>query len=464
VKEVTVVAGRVGLAVAWVLAASPAFAQAPKPQGESKPPLASVEGRWSDVYCDLTELSRTNPSELSVRFRYRNLRKAVFRLPHANLVPNTQAFDAAGKTLFGVLKDADQKPISSTMLDGAVSRPIAAGGTQAHWARLEAPAAGVTSITILAEGCQPFENVAIGAAPAATPVATPAPAIAGQDGEIEGLVVEVIRLARAPGGLLDVGVRYRNGGAAPLKMPQSGSAMNRRFASTYAVDSASRRKFEVAKDATGKTLNSETLGLGGSALGEVLAPGEALNVWARLAAPAETVKAVGLYVALAPPFDAVPISGTGGGAAGGGSAVAGAIVGLDAALKNLNARVSPAEIRIDLAADVLFDFDKADVKKDAEASLQNVAILLKANPGAAVAIEGHTDGKGADDYNQKLSEARAASIKGWLVANAQVNGASVTTRGWGKTKPVAHNTKPDGSDDPEGRAKNRRVEIVVRKG
>jgi outer membrane protein OmpA-like peptidoglycan-associated protein len=44
-----------------------------------------------------------------------------------------------------------------------------------------------------------------------------------------------------------------------------------------------------------------------------------------------------------------------------------------------------------------------------------------------------------------------------------VDGATVTTRGWGKTKPVAHNTKPDGSDDPEGRAKNRRVEIVVRK-
>jgi outer membrane protein OmpA-like peptidoglycan-associated protein len=81
-----------------------------------------------------------------------------------------------------------------------------------------------------------------------------------------------------------------------------------------------------------------------------------------------------------------------------------------------------------------------------------------------VAIEGHTDGRGADDYNQKLSEARAASVKQWLVSNAQVSSADITTRGWGKTKPVAQNAKPDGSDDPEGRAKNRRVEIVVRKG
>jgi outer membrane protein OmpA-like peptidoglycan-associated protein len=63
-----------------------------------------------------------------------------------------------------------------------------------------------------------------------------------------------------------------------------------------------------------------------------------------------------------------------------------------------------------------------------------------------------------------LSEQRAASVKQWLVANARVNGASIATRGWGKTKPVAHNAKPDGSDDPEGRAKNRRVEIVLRKG
>jgi outer membrane protein OmpA-like peptidoglycan-associated protein len=81
-----------------------------------------------------------------------------------------------------------------------------------------------------------------------------------------------------------------------------------------------------------------------------------------------------------------------------------------------------------------------------------------------VTIEGHTDGRGADDYNQKLSEARAASVKQWLVATAQVNGATIATRGWGKAKPVAPNAKPDGADDPDGRAKNRRVEVVVRKG
>jgi outer membrane protein OmpA-like peptidoglycan-associated protein len=163
------------------------------------------------------------------------------------------------------------------------------------------------------------------------------------------------------------------------------------------------------------------------------------------------------------PFEGLAIEGLGGAAAG-GIAAAGKTLGLEGALKELKAEVSATEIKIDLAADVLFDFDKAEIKKQAESALRNLATVLEANPGAKVAIEGHTDGRGADDYNQKLSEARAASVKQWLVANAKVNGANIATRGWGKTKPVAHNTKPDGSDDAEGRAKNRRVEIVVRKG
>jgi outer membrane protein OmpA-like peptidoglycan-associated protein len=186
--------------------------------------------------------------------------------------------------------------------------------------------------------------------------------------------------------------------------------------------------------------------------------------WAMFAAPPDATKTVSVHLPFAPPFENVAIAGTASGSAGGGTAVAGSAVGLEAALKDLSAKVNDTEIRINLSADVLFDFDKADIKKDAEASLQKVATVLNANPAAKVAIDGHTDGKGADAYNQTLSEQRAASVKQWLVANAKVNGANVTTRGWGKTKPVAHNTKPDGSDDPEGRAENRRVEIVVRKG
>ena len=96
--------------------------------------------------------------------------------------------------------------------------------------------------------------------------------------------------------------------------------------------------------------------------------------------------------------------------------------------------------------------------------LRNLAAVLKGNPGADVTIEGHTDGKGADAYNQSLSEQRAAAVKTWLVQNAQVSAAGIATRGWGKTKPIAPNTNKDGSDNADGRAKNRRVQVIVKKG
>lgn len=71
---------------------------------------------------------------------------------------------------------------------------------------------------------------------------------------------------------------------------------------------------------------------------------------------------------------------------------------------------------------------------------------------------------GRHAYNQPLSERRARAVPDWLVKNGGASAATITTRGWGKSKPIAPNTRPDGSDDPEGRKKNRRVEITVRTG
>jgi outer membrane protein OmpA-like peptidoglycan-associated protein len=79
-----------------------------------------------------------------------------------------------------------------------------------------------------------------------------------------------------------------------------------------------------------------------------------------------------------------------------------------------------------------------------------------------VRIEGYTDGKGSDSYNQKLSLRRAESVKKWLETHG-LAGIRFSAAGFGAKNPVAPNTKPDGSDDPEGRQKNRRVEIVIRK-
>jgi len=434
-----------------LLAASHAFAQA-------KPPLASVEARWPEVYCDLTELSRTSETELTVRYRYRNTAKSRFLLPHIDLVPRARLLDQVGKTVYAVVKDTSGNTVGSTTMDGITGRPIPPGGTQAHWVRFEAPPADVTSLTILAEACQPFDDVPLQGAPATVQQATPTPTVASQEGEAEGLIVEITGVRRGLGGALTLTFRYRNTGTGPYNFPHRPVVRE-----AYLLDSANRRKYEVIQDRKQQPICAETLNLQFPD-GVSLKPGEAIALWAKFPAPPGATKTVSVHLPFAPPFDKVELSGAASGSESGGSAVAGSVVGLDAALKDLGAKVTETEIRIDLAADVLFDFDKADIKKEAEPSLQNVATVLKANQSAKVSIEGHTDGKGADAYNQTLSEQRAASVKQWLVANAQVNGANVATRGWGKTKPVAHNTKPDGSDDPEGRAKNRRVEIVVRKG
>jgi len=144
--------------------------------------------------------------------------------------------------------------------------------------------------------------------------------------------------------------------------------------------------------------------------------------------------------------------------------ITGQTLDIEATLKELNARVVGQEIRIALAADVLFDFDKHELKPAAFPTLGKVAEVLKAHADTAVLVEGHTDGKGADAYNQALSERRAASVRDWLVKNAGQPRSRFTIRGFGKSRPIAPNTKPDGSDDPGGRERNRRVEIVVRTG
>jgi outer membrane protein OmpA-like peptidoglycan-associated protein len=126
------------------------------------------------------------------------------------------------------------------------------------------------------------------------------------------------------------------------------------------------------------------------------------------------------------------------------------------------AQQSGSELRFELTADLLFDFDKADLRPEAEGVLRDVVAQIKAKAKRpAVRVEGHTDAKGTDAYNQDLSQRRSASVRGWLVQQGKLAAKSVAAVGLGEKQPVAPNEKPDGSDDPEGRQKNRRVEIVV---
>ena len=144
-----------------------------------------------------------------------------------------------------------------------------------------------------------------------------------------------------------------------------------------------------------------------------------------------------------------------------GLEISGRVEALEKVIEELGAKVTKTEIQIPLSADFLFNFDKSDLRSKAEDDLVNVAAILKAYPMARVLIEGHTDAKGADIYNLTLSEKRASSIKQWLVDKGGANQKNLLTKGWGKSKPIARNSNPDGSDNPKGRQKNRRVEITI---
>jgi outer membrane protein OmpA-like peptidoglycan-associated protein len=136
---------------------------------------------------------------------------------------------------------------------------------------------------------------------------------------------------------------------------------------------------------------------------------------------------------------------------------------VEGAVMDLAVKETETEIRIALSADVLFDFDKSDIKPEAAEALGQVAALVREHPNQPVRIEGHTDSKGSDAYNKALSEDRALSVQDWLVEEEGLDGGDFETIGFGESQPAAPNELADGSDDPDGRQKNRRVEIVIGK-
>ena len=139
------------------------------------------------------------------------------------------------------------------------------------------------------------------------------------------------------------------------------------------------------------------------------------------------------------------------------------VIDLGGKVLDLQVKQTETEVRIELAADVLFDFDKDTLKPVAQETLQKAAAVIREQTRGAIRIDGHTDAKGDDNYNQKLSLRRAAAVKNWFAQKGNLGARRMSTQGFGKQKPVASNTKADGSDDPEGRQKNRRVEITVKK-
>jgi len=136
---------------------------------------------------------------------------------------------------------------------------------------------------------------------------------------------------------------------------------------------------------------------------------------------------------------------------------------LEKARQEFQAQQSGRSLSMNLSGDVLFDYDKAALKPEAELALKKVAVVLSQFPESKVTVEGYTDSKGTKATNMQLSRERAQSVKDWLVKNGGVAAAGISTKGFGEQYPMAPNKNADGSDNPLGRALNRRVTIIVEK-
>jgi outer membrane protein OmpA-like peptidoglycan-associated protein len=103
---------------------------------------------------------------------------------------------------------------------------------------------------------------------------------------------------------------------------------------------------------------------------------------------------------------------------------------------------------------ILFDPGSSTIKAESYRTLRDIGNLMKDDTSLRLSVEGHTDSDGTDDYNQNLSEQRAAAVARYLVSNFGIEESRLEFKGWGEAKPLA------GNDSPEGKANNRRVELI----
>ncbi len=146
---------------------------------------------------------------------------------------------------------------------------------------------------------------------------------------------------------------------------------------------------------------------------------------------------------------------------GGGGAKTSVEIRTEQILSQLGATPTATGTVITLDERVLFDFGRADIKPQSSTSLAQIAEVVKLNATAPVLIRGHTDAIGDDATNDDLSRRRAQAVLSQLVDTHGINPARLRSEGVGKRQPLVPNTRSDGSDDPGGREKNRRVEVVL---
>lgn len=127
--------------------------------------------------------------------------------------------------------------------------------------------------------------------------------------------------------------------------------------------------------------------------------------------------------------------------------------------KTVEVVTTRCEQRLRVGSELLFDFNKSAIRPEARPALEYVARVIQ-QTGKPVLIEGHTDSIGSDAYNMRLSELRALTVQNELARQLSPM-LPMESLGYGKMQPIADNQNADGTDNPEGRQRNRRVEIVV---
>ena len=149
------------------------------------------------------------------------------------------------------------------------------------------------------------------------------------------------------------------------------------------------------------------------------------------------------------------------GAAVGGTA--GAIIGhqMDKQAEEIKEKVPEAKVErvgegivVELSSQILFGFDQADLSTEAKSNLDQLVKVLNEYPDTDIELQGHTDSRGSEAYNQTLSERRAGAVSSYL-ASRGINNTRLSTKGFGETMPKYDN------DSEEGRAQNRRVEFLI---
>jgi outer membrane protein OmpA-like peptidoglycan-associated protein len=129
----------------------------------------------------------------------------------------------------------------------------------------------------------------------------------------------------------------------------------------------------------------------------------------------------------------------------------------------LHAEKTDRGLRLVVLSDTLFEPTGKTLRDGADQTLQKLAALIASEQAREVVVIAHTDGMGNDDDKLALSEARAQAVAGWLKAHAAKSPPRFVEKFYGRTRPVAPNKNAEGDDNPDGRAKNRRIEILIRR-